>query len=351
MHLRSRFQFYSLRNFVGLFSCLLTLSACVSTALEVDNRGNQPIPTSALSAMKKKGMEPTDPVLVRIFKMESELELWKRDKSGRFALLNTYPMCRWSGQLGPKKREGDRQAPEGFYKVNAARLNPKSKFHLSFDLGYPNKLEKSLGYTGSALMVHGACSSSGCFAISDEYVSEVYAIVREALRAGQPSFQVQSYPFRMTIQNMSSHRNNTNFSFWLDLKGGYDRFEVNRLPPKFHFCEGRYRFGKPQKQNDYPSDPLLVCPKYNPVEPAIAAFGVKDSQQNHSTVELQSASILAYADGGMNPEYRRVLKERGADYLSRVTSLTLVPVSRPRAALKDPYKFRKREREAESLPK
>ncbi len=147
---------------IGLRISLLLLataaiSGCVSSTLDLADRGSVSIPAKVRTDMREKGMSAKAPVLVRIFKKESELELWKQDSTGKYALLRTYPMCRWSGQLGPKKAEGDRQAPEGFYEVNYSRLNPNSQFYLSFDLGFPNKLEKARGFTGSALMVHGAC--------------------------------------------------------------------------------------------------------------------------------------------------------------------------------------------------
>ena len=119
------------------------------------------IPAKLVAEMREKKMSAESPVLVRIFKKESELEVWKQDASGRFALLKTYPMCRWSGKLGPKTKTGDRQAPEGFYHVSAGMLNPKSQYYLSFNLGYPNRLESALGYTGEALMVHGPARRRG----------------------------------------------------------------------------------------------------------------------------------------------------------------------------------------------
>ena len=157
---------------VGALS--ITLAGCVSSVLEVDNKSTQPIPAKLTKEMSKKGVSASGAVLVRIFKQESELEIWKRTSTGKYALLKTYPICRWSGDLGPKKKTGDRRAPEGFYTVNAGHLNPKSQYYLSFDLGFPNKLEAALGYTGDALMVHGACSSQGCYAMTDEAMSEIY---------------------------------------------------------------------------------------------------------------------------------------------------------------------------------
>ena len=90
-------------------------------------------------------MSKNDPILIRSYKKEAEMEVWKRSANGRYALLKTYPICRWSGQLGPKVREGDRQAPEGFYTVTPAQMNPNSAYYLSFDTGFPNAYDRSLG--------------------------------------------------------------------------------------------------------------------------------------------------------------------------------------------------------------
>jgi|TARA_Y100000815_G_scaffold144340_1_gene130632 murein L,D-transpeptidase YafK len=323
-------------NVIGILMAGLVLSGCVTSTLDLDGRGDIPIPQKTLAKMRDMGMRSTDPVLVRIFKQESELEVWKRDSTGKYALMKTYPMCRWSGQLGPKKFEGDRQAPEGFYTVNFARLNPNSQYYLSFDLGYPNRLERAKGYTGSALMVHGACSSSGCFAISDNYVAEVYAVVRDALQGGQQAFQVQSYPFRMTPENLAAHNDNPNFDFWIDLKAGYDQFEVLRQPPRFQFCEGRYRFGEPV--NGVTSvDPLGDCPAFKPEDQQVVDKSTGDIKKMRSLLNDVQGPGLAYSDGGMNPVFRKLLAKKGPQYLSEITSSTLVPVSRPKAALADPF--------------
>ena len=130
-------------------------------------------------------MDLQSPILVRLFKQEAELEVWKQDRSGRFALLKTYPICRWSGDLGPKVREGDRQAPEGFYSISPAQMNPQSAYYLSFNTGYPNAYDRALGRTGSQLMVHGDCSSRGCYAMTDEQIAEIYSLGRESFFGGQ----------------------------------------------------------------------------------------------------------------------------------------------------------------------
>lgn len=322
---------------VSLVASTLVLTGCVGTALNIESRGEIAIPTALRSQMRDKRMRAADPVLIRIFKQESELEVWKRDRAGQYALLKTYPMCRWSGQLGPKKAEGDRQAPEGIYEVKLSGLNPRSQYFLSFDLGYPNKLERAKGYTGSALMVHGACSSSGCFAISDEYVTEVYSVVRDALRAGQSSVQVQSLPFRMTPENLTKHRSNRNFAFWLDLKEATTRFEILRRPPQVHHCEGRYRSGK-TIGGATAADPLGRCPQFEAVPDAVAEKLASDELEIRHADGQGSTLASAYVDGGMHSSFRKVLSTAGAEVLAGRTSTSSVPISRPKAALQDPYR-------------
>ena len=314
------------------------LSSCVSSVLEVDGKATQPVPAALKAEMSRKAMSPSAPILVRIFKQESELEVWKRDRSGKFALLKTYPMCRWSGKLGPKTRNGDRQAPEGFYHVSAGMLNPTSQYYLSFNLGYPNKLEAALGYTGEALMVHGACSSSGCYALTDQGVAEIYAVAREALGGGQGAFQVQAFPFRMTPENMAKNRSDPNFAFWTDLKQGYDIFQVTRRQPKVSYCGGRYVFDQ-QFDGGEPNDVLASCP---PASNGADAVVAARTQADRVAMEnLTSAGVAlsahSYADGGMHPSFRKLLERNGQADLAKRTSLTAVPISRPEAALADPH--------------
>jgi murein L,D-transpeptidase YafK len=321
----------------GIFALALLASGCVSSVLDVDSKANQPVPAALVADMSRKSMSPSAPILIRIFKQESELEIWKRNRNGKFALLKTYPMCRWSGKLGPKKRNGDRQAPEGFYHVTADMLNPHSKYYLSFNLGYPNTLEQALGYTGEALMVHGACSSSGCYALTDEGVSEIYAVAREALKGGQTSFQVQAFPFRMTPRNMAKNRNDPNFAFWSDLKQGYDTFEVTRRQPKVSYCEGRYVFDR-KFDGGEPEDALAACPALDAADSLIAGRTQSDRVAMESLVSSGSLlSAHSYADGGMHPSFRKLLQRDGEKALAKRTSKTAIPVSRPDAALADPH--------------
>lgn len=181
------------------------------------------------------------PVLVRIFKREFELELWMQ-RDGTFHRFATYPICRWSGWLGPKLIEGDRQAPEGFYTVEASALNPNSRWFRSFNLGYPNAFDRSQGRTGSLIMVHGGCGSIGCFAMTNGQMAEIWQLVTAALGNGQKRFQVQVYPFRMSDGALGEHAHDPDIAFWRDLKIGNDLFEENAAPPKVSVCNGRYHF-------------------------------------------------------------------------------------------------------------
>ena len=181
------------------------------------------------------------PVFLRIFKLESELEIWV-EKDGRSVRFATYPICLWSGRLGPKLKEGDRQAPEGFYTVAAEQLNPNSRMHRSFSLGFPNLFDQAHGRTGSFLMVHGGCASIGCYAVTDPVVDEIWRFVTAALDQGQARFPVHVFPFRMTDRNVKARRGSQWDGFWADLKNGYDLFEQSRLPPVVSVCNGRYVF-------------------------------------------------------------------------------------------------------------
>lgn len=179
------------------------------------------------------------PVHIRIFKEESSVELYVLKKN-KFQLVDTYPICHFSGGLGPKKRENDLKSPEGFYQANVDNLNPNSQFHLSFNIGYPNLFDQSHGYTGYHLMVHGGCASTGCYAIGDESIEEVYHFVEQAIANGQQNIDIHIYPFKMTEKNMQRHRLSNDYDFWLQLKPAYDYFEKNKLPPFIYISNGKY---------------------------------------------------------------------------------------------------------------
>lgn len=187
------------------------------------------------------GMSLGAPVLVRIFKREFELELWMK-KGDRYERFETYPICKWSGRLGPKVRQGDRQAPEGFYTVDSKQLNPNSRWYRSFNLGFPNTHDRALRRTGSFIMVHGGCSSIGCYAMTNDAMGEIWKIVTAALGGSQKRFQVQVFPFRLTDANLAARASAPEADFWQSLKPGHDLFEETALPPRVSVCNKRYVF-------------------------------------------------------------------------------------------------------------
>jgi murein L,D-transpeptidase YafK len=208
--------------------------------------GELPLPgTPDLASLDKRlsaaGVSRGAPVMLRLFKREFELEVWIK-RGDHFVRFATYPICMWSGGLGPKIKQGDHQAPEGFYTVDAAQLNPNSKYHRSFNLGFPNAFDRAHDRTGSLLMVHGNCLSIGCYAMTDPVIDEIWALTTAALQAGQKRFQVQVFPFRMTDANMALHAYDASAPFWRQLKEGYDRFEETHVPPIVSVCDGRYAF-------------------------------------------------------------------------------------------------------------
>jgi murein L,D-transpeptidase YafK len=275
-------------------------------------------------------MPKTSPILLRIFKEESELEVWKQDSTGRFQLLKTYPVCRWSGDLGPKFQEGDRQTPEGFYTITPGLMNPHSSFYLAINTGYPNSFDKSNNRDGSFLMIHGDCWSSGCYAMTDEQISEIYALARDSL-IGRPTFQVQAYPFRLTPANLARHRNNPNLPFWQMLKVGNDHFETTQLEPKVDVCDRRYVFdaqapaksGKPLAFK--PAEP---CPDFV-VNPKIAQRALEKRRADEREyarlheADVPAAPIYSALDGGMNDVF--LPRFPGRVMLSRMTPLSDMP--------------------------
>ena len=222
-------------------------------------RDGLPLPGTPVLAkfdarLKAQGLSLGAPVFIRIFKLESELEIWM-EKDGRYQKFAAYPICLWSGRLGPKLREGDRQAPEGFYAVTKEELNPNSRWHRSFSLGFPNAFDRAQGRTGSFIMVHGGCQSVGCFAMTNNVVDEIWRLVTAALDQGQPAFSVQVFPFRMTEKNLAARKGDKWSPFWADLKKGYDAFERTHLPPMVSVCEGRYVVAE-AKPGDVPAAPV-----------------------------------------------------------------------------------------------
>lgn len=225
----------------------------------------------------RKGMDVGAPIFIRIFKEESELEVWKARDDGRFYHLKTYPICNWSGNLGPKTALGDHQAPEGFYRVTGSQMNPNSQYYLAFNLGYPNALDRALERTGDALMVHGKCKSVGCYAMTDALIEEIYSLARLSLRNGQEAFEVHAFPFRMTQANMARFEGNPNMPFWLTLKQGYDFFERYRLTPTVAVCERRYVVNVTLPADTSSIQPDSRCPRFQ--RPNLTPFTPKPYEQ------------------------------------------------------------------------
>ena len=219
------------------------LCGCVSTSEHpLQYSRNAPQRGLVKQASSTIATSPNDPALIRIIKETHELELWRKGSSG-WTRVKTYPICKFSGELGPKRKHGDRQAPEGFYTITQSSLNPFSKEYLSINTGFPNSRDRFHRYTGDSLMIHGACSSIGCYAITDQHMEEVYAAVRDALQGGQREVQLQIYPFRMNSWNMMGRSDHKDYLFWKELKQGWDWFETHQQPIPVTVVNGVYRIG------------------------------------------------------------------------------------------------------------
>jgi murein L,D-transpeptidase YafK len=271
-------------------------------------KATQELPPEFLALLQQKRMPKHSPIVLRVFKEESELEVWKQDITGYFQILKTYPICRWSGDLGPKFHEGDRQAPEGFYTVTPAQMNPNSNYYLAINTGFPNSFDKANDRDGSLLMIHGDCASIGCYAMTDGQIAEIYALARDTFLGGRPSFQVQAYPFRMTPANLARHRTSPHLAFWKMLKIGNDHFEATHLEPAVGVCDRRYVFDAqhpPNAAQPLVFDPTGQCPAFV-VNPKIARPALEKQHADEAEYaqlvqdNVSVAPIHSGLDGGMN---------------------------------------------------
>ena len=173
-------------------------------------------------------------LFIRAFKNEKLLEVWIREKNAdQFTLLHTYDFCTSSGSLGPKRKQGDLQIPEGAYYIN--HFNPESNFYLSLGLNYPNASDKILSdqeQPGSSIYIHGNCVTIGCIPLTDDKIKEVYVMAVEARKGGQEKIPVHVFPTRLTDQGISflkkNHAGSGNIDFWENLKKVYDNFEETK---------------------------------------------------------------------------------------------------------------------------
>lgn len=210
------------------FLFLLLLSFMTLSCTEA--AGGDRVTTARQHVVSGLGQHFGKAVFIRIIKEDRELELWVKEPDNTWHVLKTYEIEAMSGELGPKTAEGDKQAPEGFYRVVPGNMNPRSKFHLSFNIGYPNLYDRSMGRTGSFIMIHGGNKSTGCFAMTDPVIEKIYTLVNEAFKAGTTSVPVQIYPFRMTPERMQKEADNGHIDFWNHLLPGWQHTETRQEP-------------------------------------------------------------------------------------------------------------------------
>ncbi len=303
---------HRLRNVVAaglLFSATALLAGCdeggsAGLGIGGSERASHPLSPEMVALMQKDGVAINAPVLIRTYKKEAEFEIWKMKPDGRYTLLKTFPMCRWSGQLGPKLREGDRQVPEGFYKVTPGQMNPTSAYYLSFNVGYPNAYDRAWGHGGGSIFVHGACSSAGCFSMTDAQIDQIYAVAREGFAGGQQAIQMQSYPFHMTPENMAKYRADPNIAFWRQLKEGADNFEVAKQDVNVGVCAKHYVFNVTARN----LDPVGACPalQHDGIQNEVAAREAEDDARIEKLAASGTPAVRTiYADGGQNPEFAK----------------------------------------------
>ena len=301
-----------------LGAAALALAGCYGEeGYQLPTRAMKELSPEMLALLQQKNMPKDSPILVRVFKEESELEVWKQDTTGQYQLLKVYPICRWSGELGPKKTEGDRQAPEGFYAISPGLMNPNSNYYLAINIGFPNAYDKANGYSGAFLMIHGDCSSRGCYAMTDEQIGEIYSLARDSFLGGQKEFQIQAYPFRLTPANLARHRNNPNMPFWTMLKEGNDHFEVTHLEPKVDVCDRHYVFDAQPPDNS--AKPLVFsptgrCPAYQVPQEIAGPALEKQRNDEYQFAQLVKENaptepLVWGTDGGMNRVFANKLAE------------------------------------------
>ncbi len=312
----------------------LFLSGCGHEGSLSSPKHMKPVSPELRALMDEKDMERSAPVLMRLYKADAKLEVWKKQrKTGQYALLKSFDICRWSGDLGPKVSEGDRQAPEGIYTITPGLMNPKSSYHLAFNTGFPNAFDRAHGRYGSHLMVHGDCTSRGCYAMTNQQVEDIYALARDAFDGGQKGVQLQLFPFRMSAQNMYRYRKNAHYAFWKNLKEGADHFEVTHQEPQVAVCSKRYVFNQtPLKGGSFVPD--AACPAAQ--TPHAVAQAVQDrSKRDEAMMALLAqkehepkSALLAGLSGGTSakanaPPHRL--------YVSRTQVRSTLPMSSPEA--------------------
>ncbi len=296
------------RSFIGTVAALAALSS-TAAALSIELKdvaadrierqraaaaGALPLPGTPNVAvlddrMRKTGVTLGAPLLIRIFKSESELEIWK-ERDGAYVLFATYPICHWSGSIGPKLRQGDKQAPEGFYTLTRSQIRNVGRWPKSLDLGFPNVFDQALARTGSFILIHGGCSSVGCFAMTNPVMDEIHLLTSAAIDAGQEHVPIHVFPFRMTTMKMAEQALSPWASYWANLKEGYDAFEASKRPPAVSVCDGRYNFASRDRSDlRVTTGPLDAC--------ATTLAAIREQEQWLRSVPSPAASPLRTDDG------------------------------------------------------
>ena len=279
---------------LSLLSMALMLAACGE--LTPDAKANAPLSSELVGKIRDIGSTPGAPTMLRIFKQDSVMEVWKQTSAGPYKLLTTFKICAWSGGLGPKIAEGDRQAPEGFYDITPGLMNPYSSYYLSFNTGFPNKFDRSYGRTGVNLMVHGDCSSAGCYAMTDKEIADIFSLVRESFKGGSRAVQLEIFPFRMTPQNLAKEAGNVNMGFWQNIKTGYDTFELTRKPPTWDVCGKKYVFNSVSADGQ-PLDGSATCPALTSDPTLTAELSAKAAADS----QAMAAAIAAMPKATVQP--------------------------------------------------
>ncbi len=336
---------------MGLAGCNDTLDSVVDPST-VKNKVEYQLPSRVLDEMKAKGMERNSPIAMRIFKEEGVLEIWKAKTNNRFDKIAEYQICAWSGRLGPKVKEGDRQAPEGFYPLSPYHLNPNSKYFLAINTGYPNRYDQANGRNGTNLMIHGACSSSGCYSMTDAQILEIYAFARDAFKGGQQTVQLQAFPFRMTADNMARHQHSPHYDFWKMLKVGYDNFEVTKRPPEVGVCDRKYVFNQQIEEGKTLSAAAACPPMTTPpaLQMALASYNTQyerdfakasrkydgkiwydptEAERKALVAEMRKGHDLAYAPTGSALKAGKLLKIEEFEKLVAEKDAAAKPVAAP----------------------
>ncbi len=224
------------RILILLFASMLFCSANARLE-EVKKR----VQSSLSGELERNGFSLGEQVFLRAYKKERRLEVWiKPSDEPNYKLFKSYFIAGISGALGPKRAEGDRQMPEGFYEIKKSALNPNSRYHLSFNVGYPNSYDRWHKRTGSFIMVHGSDLSIGCYAMTDAGIEEIYLIVEAALLAGQKEVPFHSYPFNYTRSWERVYQDSPMLEFWRELKPVHDYFEQHKRVPQVKHRKGQY---------------------------------------------------------------------------------------------------------------